>query len=147
MEYAKRTLKFYFKTLYEANGLKWTSDNDAEIEGIIEDIAANIKQTTLEEPQYVNAQTKDGEWYQFEQIERKLFNYPCKKCGNINVLAIKDCIPGFGQCKCGEPVPEFQFIVETYEKAEVDADKKIKKTPIEQAIEKEIEKGLDFRWK
>ena len=33
-----KTLKYYFRTLFEKSGLEWTSDNDAEIESIIEEI-------------------------------------------------------------------------------------------------------------
>jgi len=35
---AKSTAVFYFQTLYEANGLEWTSDNTQEIEEMIDAI-------------------------------------------------------------------------------------------------------------
>ena len=35
---AAHTLKHYFRTMFEAQGLKWDSDNDAEIDGVVEGI-------------------------------------------------------------------------------------------------------------
>jgi hypothetical protein len=43
MEKARILLKFYFKYLFTKTGLEWTSDNDAEIDDIIEDISEEIE--------------------------------------------------------------------------------------------------------
>ncbi len=36
MESAKSTLRYYLKTVWEQTGLKWTSDNDAEVDDILQ---------------------------------------------------------------------------------------------------------------
>lgn len=41
-EQAAHTLKYYFRELWEQAGLKFSGDNEAEIEGIIEDIKQGI---------------------------------------------------------------------------------------------------------
>ena len=35
---AKRTLVHYFRVVFDAAGLQWTSDNEGEVEGIIDDV-------------------------------------------------------------------------------------------------------------
>lgn len=37
-EQAASTLTWYFKKVFEKAGLKWDSDNDAEMRGIVDDI-------------------------------------------------------------------------------------------------------------
>jgi len=44
MEKAKSLLKFYFKYLFTKTGLEWTSDNDAEIDDIVDDIYADAEE-------------------------------------------------------------------------------------------------------
>lgn len=39
-EAAKQTLVHYFKLLFEASGVRWNEDNEAEIEGVVDDIIA-----------------------------------------------------------------------------------------------------------
>ena len=35
---AERVLIYYIRTVWERSGLKWDSDNEAEVRGIVEDI-------------------------------------------------------------------------------------------------------------
>ena len=42
-ENAKKILCYYMRKAWEASGLKWDSDNDAEAAGIIDDIVDGIK--------------------------------------------------------------------------------------------------------
>lgn len=37
-EQAVDTLQYYLRTVYEAAGLKWTSDNNSEVAGIVDDL-------------------------------------------------------------------------------------------------------------
>jgi hypothetical protein len=48
MENAKKTLKFYIKTLWEKAGMNWSSDNDAEFDGIFESISNEISEARKE---------------------------------------------------------------------------------------------------
>lgn len=36
--YAKRTLKFYFKTVFQKSGIIWDRDNDAEIDELVDEL-------------------------------------------------------------------------------------------------------------
>lgn len=38
MQYAKETLVYYLKTVWEEAGLRWNTDNENEVEGIIQSI-------------------------------------------------------------------------------------------------------------
>lgn len=51
LEQAKSTLVHYFWTLFEANGLKWDSDNVTEVEGIVDDISMGVRKEIDEEAQ------------------------------------------------------------------------------------------------
>lgn len=51
LEQAKSTLVHYFRTLFEANGLKWDSDNVTEVEGIVDDISMGVRKEIDEEAQ------------------------------------------------------------------------------------------------
>jgi len=44
MENAKKTLKFYIRTLWEKAGMNWSSDNDAEFDSIFESISNEISE-------------------------------------------------------------------------------------------------------
>lgn len=46
---AKKSLVFYFRTLYQKCGINWDSDNVAEIEDIVDDIIAATVEETLNE--------------------------------------------------------------------------------------------------
>ena len=37
---ASRILVYYIRTLWERSGMKWDSDNESEVRGVIEDILA-----------------------------------------------------------------------------------------------------------
>jgi len=43
IEKAKSTLVHYFRTVFEETGLKWDGDNVTEVEGIVDDIAADLR--------------------------------------------------------------------------------------------------------
>lgn len=49
MDYAKNALVFYFRTLFNANGFNWDSDNEVEIEGIVDSLYKDIKKEILKE--------------------------------------------------------------------------------------------------
>ncbi len=49
MEDAKRLLTHYFRMVWEKAGLKWDSDNDAEVEDIIDYLADGIKKEVARE--------------------------------------------------------------------------------------------------
>lgn len=36
--YARRMLKYYLSTAFEAGGLKWDSDHDAEVDALVDDL-------------------------------------------------------------------------------------------------------------
>jgi hypothetical protein len=39
--YSKRTLKFYFKTVFEQSGMIWDRDNDAEIDQLVDELVGS----------------------------------------------------------------------------------------------------------
>lgn len=41
---AKSTLRHYLKTAFEAAGRKWDNDNNAEVDGIVDDLVAGIEE-------------------------------------------------------------------------------------------------------
>lgn len=49
MDYAKEILVHYFETVWRQAGLNWTSDNQAEIEGAVDDLVRGIKAETVRE--------------------------------------------------------------------------------------------------
>jgi len=46
---AKSTLLHYFHTVFEAAGLNWSSDNVAEVEGVVDDIYEAVTEQAKEE--------------------------------------------------------------------------------------------------
>lgn len=46
--YAKRLLVYYMQQAWEAAGLRWDSDNTAEVESIIDEIISAIKNELAE---------------------------------------------------------------------------------------------------
>lgn len=46
---AKRLLNYYIRKAWEAGGLHWDSDNEAEVEGIVDDLVTGIKKEILSE--------------------------------------------------------------------------------------------------
>lgn len=50
LEKAKDTLVHYFRTVFEEAGLKWDSDNVAEVEGIVDDIASGLEAERARRP-------------------------------------------------------------------------------------------------
>ena len=59
MESSKRTLRFYFRELYKKTGLNWTSDNEAEIDDILQGVyEAVIEDAVLEIKREWNGLTK-----------------------------------------------------------------------------------------
>lgn len=40
---AKRVLNHYIRKAWEASGLRWDSDNEAEVDGIVDDLVRGIK--------------------------------------------------------------------------------------------------------
>ena len=49
MEYAKKILKYYLKMVWEKSGLKWDSDNDAEIDNMVENIIEEAVRSARED--------------------------------------------------------------------------------------------------
>lgn len=47
MDGLKNTLSFYFRILFRETGLGWSSDNQAEIEGVVEGLCKVAKQEAL----------------------------------------------------------------------------------------------------
>lgn len=43
MDYTKEILAHYFETVWRQAGLKWTSENQAEIEAAVDDLVCGIK--------------------------------------------------------------------------------------------------------
>lgn len=46
---AKRILNYYIRKAWEAAGLRWDSDNEAEINAIVDEIVVGIKQEMSKE--------------------------------------------------------------------------------------------------
>ena len=48
MSEAARLLKHYLRTAWRAAGLKWDSDNDAEVDGLVDDLKGEIKADVMQ---------------------------------------------------------------------------------------------------
>jgi len=46
---AKRLLNYYIRRAWEAGGLRWDSDNEAEVNAIVDEIVSGIKKEILKE--------------------------------------------------------------------------------------------------
>ncbi len=46
---AKRVLNYYMRKAWEAGGLRWDSDNEVEVNAIVQDIVDGIKEELLKE--------------------------------------------------------------------------------------------------